>query len=51
MKNKATKSARQVGRKPRSPQRYTRYTSDQDLHEARKQINTICDTILSQKEN
>ena len=51
MKNKATKSVWQAGRKPRAPQRCTKYTSDQDLREAKKQINTMCDMILSQNEN
>ena len=46
MKNKATKSVWQAGRKPRAPQRCTKYISDHDLHEARKQVNTMRDVLI-----
>ena len=46
MKNKATKSVWQAGRKSRAPQRWTKYISDHDLHEARKHLNTMRDVLI-----
>ena len=46
MKNKVTKSVWQAGRKPRAPQRCTKYIPDHDLHEARKHLNTMRDVLI-----